>query len=521
MPSIEFGPNGSADIDVEGHEVELSTEQPTVELSVERTTRELTATRQAQDFELSQTVIEAVSPYVSVSRVTGGYNVTVDDVNGTQTFFVPDGATGPQGPQGIQGETGPQGPQGIQGEKGDKGDTGEQGIQGPQGIQGEQGIQGIQGEKGEGVPDGGDTDQVLVKASSTDYDTAWTSDLDVDSIDVANDANVGGNGAIDGTLGVGGRLSLGDGSTTTEADIYAKLASRNGRAIRLIDYDVNGSAVLIGDGGLTIIGGGEAANNLYAALIDAGSVVAGTEQLHLSSDNALYLYSNCNTIGSRKTVTLATDGNVFNLDGGYYSRSEVITSNTAPSSTTSGSGYYFRDSANVWVARLLPRFYNNGNEFLLIETHRNVSGTDKYAQLLMGLNASGNVVVSLGGTGAAKAWKDALGTCSATAIFTGKNVSNGGTIGTYTDVFDYRLFWAQLSGSNNNWCLCYRTGDTSTAGYIRGVGALDNGTNSYVFKTNISVSTAGVLKVVASSQHILNTTVGGTTLYVSALYGIK
>lgn len=342
-----------------------------------------------------------------------------------------------------------------------------------------------------------------------------------DGLAVNMDERVNGNLDVSGRLGVGGRLSLGDGSTTTEAAVYGKLASRNAAAIRLIDYDVNGSAVLIGDGGLTVVGGGESSDALYGDLIGAGTT-AGAEQLHLAADNAVYLHSNCNTIANRKTVTLATDGNVFNLNGGYYSRSEVITSNTTPSSTTSGSGYYFRDSANVWVARLLPRFYNNGNEFLLIETHRNVSGTDKYAQLYMGLNDSGNVVVSLGGTGAAKAWKDALGTCSATAIFTGKNVSNGGTIGTYTSVFDYRLFWAQLSGSDVNWCLCYRTGNTSTAGYIRGVGSVDTGTNSYVFKTNISVSTAGVLKVVASSQHLLGPSGNsGTTLYVSALYGIK
>lgn len=215
MPSIEFGPNGSADIDVEGHEVELSTEQPTVELSTERAVHELAATRQGQGFELSQTVIEAVSPYVTVERVSGGYSVTVDDVNGSQTFFVPDGATGPQGPQGIQGETGPQGPQGIQGEKGDKGDTGEQGIQGPQGIQGEQGIQGIQGEKGEGVPDGGDTNQVLIKASATDYDTEWHTP---DATDLTGTLPVahGGTGA---TTAAGALTALGAASAADLSDL--------------------------------------------------------------------------------------------------------------------------------------------------------------------------------------------------------------------------------------------------------------------------------------------------------------
>lgn len=442
-------------------------DEPAVPLSVTDPSSE------SADFAIGDAIIEAVSPTVDVTAITGGHRMTVHDINGEHQFDVMDGE---------DGATGPAGP---------------------------------------GVPTGGSAGQVLAKASATDYDTAWTSDLNVDSIDVANDANVGGDGAIGGTLDVGGRLSLGDGSTTTEAAIYGKLANRNASAIRIIDYDVNGSAVLMGDGGLTIVGGGESANALYTALINAGSVVAGTEQLHLSSDNALYLYSNCNTIGSRKTVTLATDGNVFNSDGGYYSRSEVITSNTTPSSTTSGSGYYLRDSANVWVARLIPRFYSNGNEFLLMETHRNISGIDKYAQIYMGLDSSGNVIVSLGGTNATKAWKDALDTCNATPIFTGKSVSAGGTIGTYASVFDYRLFWAQLASSNNDWCLCYRVGDTSTAGYIRGVGAYTTTSNSYIFEVNISVTTAGLCKVVNAAQHVLNTTVGGTTLHVSALYGIK
>ena len=89
------------------------------------------------------------------------------------------GDTGSQGPKGETGPTGPQGPQGEQGPKGDTGDTGpqgEQGIQGPQGPQGETGPQGEQGPKGdpgEGVPTGGTTGQMLVKATDADYDAEW------------------------------------------------------------------------------------------------------------------------------------------------------------------------------------------------------------------------------------------------------------------------------------------------------------------------------------------------------------
>jgi hypothetical protein len=61
---------------------------------------------------------------------------------------------GPTGATGATGATGPQGPQGIQG------------IQGPTGAT---------GATGPGVASGGTGGQLLVKNSSTNYDTTWTS----------------------------------------------------------------------------------------------------------------------------------------------------------------------------------------------------------------------------------------------------------------------------------------------------------------------------------------------------------
>lgn len=63
-------------------------------------------------------------------------------------------------------------------------------IPGPQGPQGEKGNAGPQGDPGAGVPSGGSANQVLVKATSNDYDTAWKTE----SISITVD----GNG--DGTL---------------------------------------------------------------------------------------------------------------------------------------------------------------------------------------------------------------------------------------------------------------------------------------------------------------------------------
>lgn len=86
------------------------------------------------------------------------------------------GGSGTQGPQGEQGPAGPQGPEGPQGPagaNGTNGTNGSNGATGPQGPQGDPGATGATGPAGPGVPTGGTTNQVLAKASATDYDTAW------------------------------------------------------------------------------------------------------------------------------------------------------------------------------------------------------------------------------------------------------------------------------------------------------------------------------------------------------------
>ncbi len=102
-------------------------------------------------FNPDETLINAVSPRVDISPITGGHRVSVTDVDGTETFDVMDGAkgdTGLQGPKGDTGDTGPQGPQGL------KGDTGDTGPQGPQGPKGDTGPQGPKGDKGDTGPQG-------------------------------------------------------------------------------------------------------------------------------------------------------------------------------------------------------------------------------------------------------------------------------------------------------------------------------------------------------------------------------
>ncbi|MEO0943215.1 MAG: hypothetical protein AAFY06_00035 [Pseudomonadota bacterium] len=85
------------------------------------------------------------------------------------------------------GIPGPPGTPGLSGDKGDKGDKGDQGDEGA---------------PGQGLPVGGSTGQILVKASASDYDTGW-----------ANPQSGGGGGS--------GDVSATDNFTTDRAVIVA------------------------------------------------------------------------------------------------------------------------------------------------------------------------------------------------------------------------------------------------------------------------------------------------------------
>jgi hypothetical protein len=94
------------------------------------------------------------------------------------------GGTGPAGPPGPEG---PPGPTGATGSTGPPGSTGAQGPQGVKGDTGTAGAPGATGATGPGVAPGGTLDQVLAKASSTNYDTKWV-----------NPPSGGGSGALVG-----------------------------------------------------------------------------------------------------------------------------------------------------------------------------------------------------------------------------------------------------------------------------------------------------------------------------------
>ena len=131
-------------------------DEPAVPLSVTDPSSE------SADFAIGDAIIEAVSPTVDVTAITGGHRMTVHDINGEHQFDVMDGE---------DGETGPAGP---------------------------------------GVPSGGSAGQVLAKASATDYDTEWHTP---DATDLTGTLPVvhGGTGA---TTAAGALTALGAASAS-------------------------------------------------------------------------------------------------------------------------------------------------------------------------------------------------------------------------------------------------------------------------------------------------------------------
>ena len=221
-------------------------------------------------------------------------------------------------------------------------------------------------------------------------------------------------GTLTGNLGVKNTITLGTNTEAEENGIKLKGGgTRNGWVLRTISAaNGDGDAVLLGDGGMTIIGGGEAAANLWTAL----GLGAGYERLYLASDNSVYIASNCQTVADRYTWEFSAAGSLQSPSGGsyvandsnFYADSDGLTSNTPPSIETGGRGVMFRDSANSVVGSIAPRFGTSAQDWqaLRLYAQRDIGGTPKYNILDLRLDDSGNPKIYVTDAGA---WRTALG----------------------------------------------------------------------------------------------------------------
>ena len=104
--------------------------------------------------------------------------------------------------------------------------------------------------------------------------------------------------------GVLDALSIYISGTGDDSGIHYKGTKASYNMIKFVDntVDTYGNGIVIGGGGLVVMGAGESADNLVSAL----SLTGGQEKLYLTSDSEIYFYTNCNTIGDRKGMTLNT-----------------------------------------------------------------------------------------------------------------------------------------------------------------------------------------------------------------------
>lgn len=166
-------------------------------------------------------------------------------------------------------------------------------------------------------------------------------------------ASFSGNGVF------GNRITLGKNVEAEENGIIVKGGgSRAGWVLKVVSAsDGNGDAVLLGDGGLTIIGAGESASNLYTALLagsgSEGTHTAGSEHLFLAADNDVHFSPGCGTIGSRHDVKLSSGGNWQTK----YRDVTIAKGTTSGTAETHEMCYY--DHAGTWFVSFVTQMDAN------------------------------------------------------------------------------------------------------------------------------------------------------------------
>lgn len=114
---------------------------------------------------------------------------------------------------------------------------------------------------------------------------------------------------FDGDIKADGNMRIGSSGASTAWLRANTINNVDNYYIGLQFYDPGdeyGQIVRLGAGASTIIGAGESSTAIYDNNINSAATSA--EGLHLSSDGAIYLYTNCNTIANRKQTYIDANG---------------------------------------------------------------------------------------------------------------------------------------------------------------------------------------------------------------------
>lgn len=163
---------------------------------------------------------------------------------------------------------------------------------------------------------------------------------------------------------------------------------------------VYGNNMVINPGGNLILGSGESAQVIYDNNID--SAAGGGERTYISSDNDICFYPACNTIANRSRVIINANGSIQSKRSGVFGEDDTLTATaytsmiswTDANDNTLGYMEGSKDTNDVIWNRLVCR--------------RHVNGSYAAHQLYLGVDASGNAKMNIGGTGAVAAWRTTL-----------------------------------------------------------------------------------------------------------------
>lgn len=197
-------------------------------------------------------------------------------------------------------------------------------------------------------------------------------------------------------------LSLsGESYTSAEKTKLAGIeANANNYTLPTMDATTKGGAKL-GDG-LSI------ANDVLS--VDASSVTSGTLPIAQGGTGATTASDARTNIFDGTALSFGQD--TLTVDGttnSYISlKYDNFTDNVAPSGSIEFSYVRWLDSAENVIGRI-NHWVNSGIQYMRYITQRKISGTTKLNILNLGVDSSGNAVVSVSGDNAAQSWRNALG----------------------------------------------------------------------------------------------------------------
>lgn len=272
---------------------------------------------------------------------------------------------------------------------------------------------------------------------------------------------------------------------------------------------------------------GSAAIGIGARATQAGMIALGKYNYPKAGD-VLEVGDGTSDSGRRNALRLTRDGylSVEGTNPGFCTLDtddDYSIGSPKPSSDRWSTPIGVRGSDGNWTMldNLVHRTTGEVQRIFTLR-RRNAADTGNVEHLIrMGVSESGSPTLSFGTRETAMAWRRAMYPMdNAETMFSGVNVGKGGTLGTNAKVFNYR--WFQVALSSGGYLIAYRTGSQSANGNIHGIGGTDDGSSTYTYHCRLSVSTAGLVKVVGASRHKLTSSgAPGETLNVTALYGIN